>query len=129
MFPPRRNRSAEASDGRDSGVQRVSESVRRPWWAVLAGVWVAGVIPTFTPAEIVQVRRRNPEPTPPPEAEIEVSTPETAIDPVCGMTVEIAAARHVAEYAGQRFYFCCPGCKRSFEQSPEQYLAPVTGSQ
>jgi len=75
-------------------------------------------------AEIVQTRRRAATEAPAPvAAEVAPVEPASAIDPVCGMTVEIATARHVADYAGQRFYFCCPGCKRSFEQSPETYLA------
>lgn len=50
------------------------------------------------------------------------STPETAIDPVCGMSVEIVGARHRLNYNGQDFYFCCPGCKRQFERNPQEYL-------
>ena len=46
-----------------------------------------------------------------------------ALDPVCGMTVQIAGAEHVADYNGQTFYFCCAGCKSSFAADPEQYLA------
>jgi xanthine dehydrogenase accessory factor len=49
--------------------------------------------------------------------------PEVAIDPVCGMEVEIATAKHVAEYGGQKYYFCCSGCRRSFEKEPAKYLA------
>jgi xanthine dehydrogenase accessory factor len=49
--------------------------------------------------------------------------PEIALDPVCGMEVEVSGARHVAEYEGQRYYFCCPGCKARFEKQPEKYLA------
>lgn len=51
--------------------------------------------------------------------------PETAIDPVCGMSVEIVGARHHLNYNGQDFYFCCPGCKRQFEHHPQEYLAGV----
>jgi xanthine dehydrogenase accessory factor len=46
----------------------------------------------------------------------------TAIDPVCGMTVEIANARHRSTHNGQDFYFCCPACKRSFERDPLPYV-------
>jgi xanthine dehydrogenase accessory factor len=46
-----------------------------------------------------------------------------AIDPVCGMAVEVASARHVSEHAGDRYYFCCPGCKRAFESEPEKYAS------
>jgi xanthine dehydrogenase accessory factor len=47
---------------------------------------------------------------------------ETAIDPVCGMIVEAAAARHYTRYEGRDYYFCCPACKRLFERNPEEYL-------
>jgi xanthine dehydrogenase accessory factor len=46
-----------------------------------------------------------------------------AIDPVCGMTVEIAGARYTKEYEGKTYYFCCAGCLRSFEKQPQKYLS------
>ena len=45
-----------------------------------------------------------------------------AIDPVCDMEVEIATAQWKTEYQGKTYYFCSPGCKRSFEKAPEKYL-------
>jgi len=83
-------------------------------------------------AEIIQVRRRTSEPAAMPAhtgaTEAQDGSPEAteAIDPVCGMTVDIATARHKTEYAGQIYYFCAPGCKRSFEKDPERYLAATT---
>ncbi len=53
-------------------------------------------------------------------------TGETAIDPVCEMTVQVSAARFTVERQGQRFYFCCEGCRRRFESEPQKYLK--TGS-
>jgi xanthine dehydrogenase accessory factor len=50
-----------------------------------------------------------------------------AKDPVCGMMVEIAGARYTTEYGGQTYYFCCAGCKRSFEKEPAKYLAGEKG--
>ena len=44
-----------------------------------------------------------------------------AVDPVCGMEVETTTARHVTEHGGERYFFCCPGCKRAFEEEPEKY--------
>jgi Cu+-exporting ATPase len=44
------------------------------------------------------------------------------IDPVCGMTVLPATAKHVAEHAGRRYYFCSAGCKAKFEADPRKYL-------
>ncbi len=37
-----------------------------------------------------------------------------AIDPICGMTVDIATARFTAERDGQTYYFCCPACRKQF---------------
>ncbi|MBV9231825.1 MAG: XdhC family protein [Chloroflexi bacterium] len=47
---------------------------------------------------------------------------ETALDPVCGMIVEIANARHRSTYDERDFFFCCPACKRLFESNPQEYL-------
>lgn len=46
-----------------------------------------------------------------------------AKDVVCGMDVDEATAVHKSEYKGQMYYFCAPGCKRSFEKEPEKYLS------
>ncbi len=84
-------------------------------------------------AELVQVRRQNHATgeehktvaeevsTHTSESDTSVS-PETALDLVCGMTVEIASARHHTSYDGREFYFCCPACKRHFERNPQEYL-------
>ncbi len=45
-----------------------------------------------------------------------------AKDPVCGMDVDESTAAGKSEYKGQTYYFCSPGCKRSFDQDPEKYL-------
>jgi xanthine dehydrogenase accessory factor len=37
-----------------------------------------------------------------------------AIDPMCGMQVEIATARWTAEREGRTSYFCAPGCRKAF---------------
>jgi xanthine dehydrogenase accessory factor len=39
---------------------------------------------------------------------------ETAVDPICGMDVDIATARWTAERDGQTYYFCAPGCRKTF---------------
>lgn len=51
---------------------------------------------------------------------------EEATDPVCGMAVEVAAARHASERGGTPYYFCCAGCKRAFEAEPEKYASRVS---
>lgn len=47
---------------------------------------------------------------------------QLALDPVCGMNVEVEKAP-TAEYQGEKYYFCCSHCKEAFEGSPQQYLA------
>lgn len=49
-------------------------------------------------------------------------TPTVAIDPVCHMEVEIAAAHYKSDYEEQTYYFCCAGCKSSFDKAPEIYV-------
>ncbi len=44
-----------------------------------------------------------------------------AKDPVCGMEVDEKTAAHQSDYNGQTYYFCCAGCKRSFDKAPEKY--------
>ena len=43
------------------------------------------------------------------------------INPVCNVPVEKSTAKHVIEYEGMNYYFCCDGCKVSFEKEPEKY--------
>jgi Cu+-exporting ATPase len=39
------------------------------------------------------------------------------------MEVDPATAQWKTDYKGQTYYFCAPGCQRSFEKEPEKYLA------
>ena len=48
-----------------------------------------------------------------------------AADPVCGMTVAASAASLRAEHAGVTYYFCCAGCRRTFEDNPDDYVKAV----
>ena len=43
-------------------------------------------------------------------------------DPVCDMDVTPETAAGTSEYNGETYYFCSPGCKRSFDKNPEKYL-------
>ncbi|SDH77308.1 Cu+-exporting ATPase [Pseudomonas benzenivorans] len=46
---------------------------------------------------------------------------KTAIDPVCGMTVEAVETTASQEYQGRRFWFCSNRCQTTFAQAPERY--------
>lgn len=83
-------------------------------------------------AEIVQLRRSQP-----PEAVEEgeavgsccgaSAEPATAVDPVCGMTVERSDQRPHTEHGGKVYYFCCAGCLQKFSAEPEAFLARASG--
>jgi Cu+-exporting ATPase len=45
-------------------------------------------------------------------------------DPVCGMNVNSATAKHVHEQSGKNYYFCCAGCADKFKADPAKYLEP-----
>ena len=42
-------------------------------------------------------------------------------DPVCGMTVNSATSEYSLEHNDEMYYFCCGGCKDSFEAEPAQF--------
>ena len=44
------------------------------------------------------------------------------IDPVCGMTVDVADARYRTVHDGRTYYFCSAGCLESFESDPARYV-------
>jgi xanthine dehydrogenase accessory factor len=44
------------------------------------------------------------------------AAPQTAVDPICGMTVVIDADTPTTVRDGEASYFCCDGCQRSFAQ-------------
>jgi Cu+-exporting ATPase len=48
------------------------------------------------------------------------------LDPVCGMSVDPATAKHRAEHQGHGYFFCSAGCKTKFTAAPQKYLAERT---
>ena len=53
-----------------------------------------------------------------------VVTGTSAIDPVCGMTVQPATAAGSYEYHGKTYYFCATSCLTKFRAEPIHYLTP-----
>ena len=43
------------------------------------------------------------------------------INPVCNVPVQKSTAKHVINYKKKDYYFCCDGCKVSFEKEPAKY--------
>ncbi len=56
---------------------------------------------------------------------VQVVIPAQAVDPVCGMLVDVATAGFVSHHAGEEVYFCAAGCRRAFESDPSGYPVPV----
>jgi xanthine dehydrogenase accessory factor len=77
-------------------------------------------------AEIVQ-RLRSGAPAAPrvPALALRPAPEEeaTALDPVCGMAVEVGTARHTHAHEGTTYYFCCPHCRAHFARDPARWLA------
>jgi hypothetical protein len=46
-----------------------------------------------------------------------------ALDPVCGMQVEVASAPACAVHDGKVFYFCSDRCRSRFEADPARFSA------
>jgi xanthine dehydrogenase accessory factor len=86
-------------------------------------------------AEIVRDRRaaEDVERVAGPAAETAASTGAAAdpaltvaVDPVCGMEVTVTARTPSVDYAGQRHYFCCPGCAATFSTKSAGHLPQGT---
>jgi len=45
------------------------------------------------------------------------------INPVCGIAVSIANPLHIEKYEGLSYYFCCDGCRTTFQKDPAKYAA------
>jgi Cu+-exporting ATPase len=51
------------------------------------------------------------------------ASPDTAIDPVCGMTVVPGESAGTASYRGRDYWFCSEHCRERFERDPASFLA------
>jgi xanthine dehydrogenase accessory factor len=65
-------------------------------------------------AELVAERRAAERHAPAP-------VPETAIDPVCGMTVAAVDSSPHVTVDGTTTWFCCAGCRTAFVEDPARY--------
>ena len=101
--------------GERAGYRVQSASLVAPWRESLPVVWAIG--PSTHPAPETDAH----------DAGHGVTESGHAIDPVCGMTVEISVAvakDFHAAYQEADYYFCGRGCKLDFLDEPDRYLAP-----
>ena len=72
-------------------------------------------------ADLVR-RRASGELKPSRVAGLDIVEPTTAIDLVCGMTVDAVAKNRPFEYRNVTYYFCAPGCRKAFEKDPDSFI-------
>jgi xanthine dehydrogenase accessory factor len=68
-------------------------------------------------ARIVAVRRGEQR------VAVRLVASEPAVDPVCGMAVAAVSDAPQVEHHGRTVYFCCDGCRATFEQDPARFVA------
>ena len=67
-------------------------------------------------AEITRIRRTSAE---------QPRTVATAIDPICGMTVDVENAKYSSVVDGTTIYFCCLRCKETFDHPQISQITPI----
>ena len=108
MVASRRRTAAFIDELRDEGVaEEVLARLKAPAGLDI-GAATGPEIALSILAEIVQLRRARQTPSEMPIEEM------VAIDPICGMEVDMATATVTAERNSETFYFCAPACRRAF---------------
>ena len=59
-----------------------------------------------------------------PHGQADEQAAPTAIDPVCGMTVNPDTSKHRFDHDGKTYNFCSAGCRTKFAAGPDKYLKP-----
>lgn len=76
-------------------------------------------------AEIIQTFRGEQKEQAKQQPAVQLNNDDYYINPVCNIPVQKTTAKHVVIYNNEKVYFCCDGCKVSFEKNPAQYMKPV----
>ncbi len=94
-----------------------------------AGIYIRAVtseeIALSIMAEIIDHSRTSPDHQTIPTINSEESSRPPSnlkVDPVCGMLVDPVSAEFVAEYRGEKVYFCSESCRETFLEGPENYI-------
>jgi xanthine dehydrogenase accessory factor len=69
-------------------------------------------------AELVAWRHTRPD----SPVDAVIAAPAEAVDPVCGMTVAVTPTAISLDFEEATYYFCCEGCRTSFEREPGRFL-------
>jgi xanthine dehydrogenase accessory factor len=76
-----------------------------------------------TPASAVEATVPAPAIAAAPARAVAAAAPATFVNPVCGIAVSVANPKHVVEFEGVSYYFCCDCCWTSFNANPAKYAA------
>lgn len=68
-------------------------------------------------AEITRLRRATAAEKPP--------EPKLAIDPICGMSVDVENAKYTSVVNNETIYFCCLSCKATFDHPQVTPISPI----
>jgi xanthine dehydrogenase accessory factor len=79
-------------------------------------------------AQIVELRRRGAAKAQEADPATAAEQPAEAIDPICGMAVAVAGAKHVTDFMSRKYYFCCGGCRTKFLADPARYVTAGAAS-
>jgi xanthine dehydrogenase accessory factor len=72
-------------------------------------------------AEILQLNRQRESSAKPQKAKIPVLEIREAVDPICGMTVDMKTSKYSSSYESKMYFFCSRRCKETFDKAPTQY--------
>ena len=121
----------QAPAGPDAGAKTPTEVALVAMVGVLAAlrgqridVVAAGDAAALTPAQETDASARSV--APPAAADTSAVDPRRAatfVNPVCGIAVSVASAKHVERFEGVSYYFCCDCCWTSFRANPAKYAA------
>jgi xanthine dehydrogenase accessory factor len=78
-------------------------------------------------AEIIQAQKRYPPESSRQEEFGPEEVSQSATDPVCGMAIGVGESIYRSEYEGKSIYFCCAGCKQTFDRQPEAFGGRSSG--
>jgi len=89
--------------------------------SILTSFCLAGLLLSTVPAMSANADEAKAEATAPNVFSSAQKVGTKATCPVTGEQFAIAKNTLHVEYKGKHVYFCCPGCKKSFDKDPDKY--------
>lgn len=89
--------------------------------SILTSLGLAGLLFTAVPAMSAHADEAKAAASAPKVFTSAQKLGTKATCPVTGESFTIAKDTLHVEYKGKHVYFCCPGCKKSFDKDPDKY--------